>query len=115
VEEHFFISVRTSALKGVSAIVRRTHHYNSNVRSLRSLYEWHRPHTATFLFVLLSCVDNGRRLFSEQSRHVPIVGFSFSCMVGLPTGFTFADVTIANVLGELIWKARNEPMPEVQP
>jgi hypothetical protein len=43
------------------------------------------------------------------------VGFSFSCMVGLPTGFTFADVTIANVLGELIWKARNEPMPEVQP
>jgi hypothetical protein len=43
------------------------------------------------------------------------VGFSFTCMVGLPTGFTIADVIIGNAFGEVIVNLRNKPSSDVSP
>jgi hypothetical protein len=43
------------------------------------------------------------------------VDFSFTCMVGLPTGFTVADVTILNPFGEITWNARNKPLIDSGP
>ena len=36
------------------------------------------------MFVVLTCVDHGRRLFSEQSGHVPVTGFESCAHTGSP-------------------------------
>jgi hypothetical protein len=49
---------------------------------LRSLYEWHRPHTATSLSVRRSYVDHGSGLLPKQSGQVPVAGASSSVHIG---------------------------------
>ena len=36
------------------------------------------------MLVVLTCVDHGRRLFSEQSGHVPVTGFESCAHTGSP-------------------------------